>query len=191
MNPVCPRCGWCRGAPQTVEVYRWLLGASIGSARVAFAGDSAGAALVVNAQPRAREPGLPPPAAALLISPWVDPEAGGGTYRTNAETDGYFYRDLVALMAGLYPGPGGDPRDPTANPPHADLTGLAPMYVRAGGHETLLDDGRALVERAGEAGLDVFDGQVHTFRMAAGRSPEADDAIRRLAGWVRPGLGLA
>jgi hypothetical protein len=26
--------------------------------------------------------------------------------------------------------------------------------------------------------------------MAAGRAPEADDAIRRLAGWVRPRLGL-
>jgi hypothetical protein len=31
---------------------------------------------------------------------------------------------------------------------------------------------------------------LHTFQMAAGRAPEADDAIRRLAGWVRPKLGL-
>ena len=30
----------------------------------------------------------------------------------------------------------------------------------------------------------------HTFQMAAGRAPEADDAIRRMAAWVRPKLGL-
>ena len=40
------------------------------------------------------------------------------------------------------------------------------------------------------AELDVFDGQLHTFQMAAGRSPGADEAIGRLAAWVRPKLGL-
>jgi epsilon-lactone hydrolase len=38
--------------------------------------------------------------------------------------------------------------------------------------------------------LDVFPGQQHTFQMAAGRSAIADDAIRRLADWGRPRLGL-
>jgi hypothetical protein len=31
----------------------------------------------------------------------------------------------------------------------------------------------------------------HTFQMMAGRAPEADDAVGRLAEWVRPRLGLA
>jgi hypothetical protein len=38
--------------------------------------------------------------------------------------------------------------------------------------------------------LDVFEEQQHTFQMAAGRAPEADEAIRRLSEWVRPKLGL-
>ena len=38
--------------------------------------------------------------------------------------------------------------------------------------------------------LDLFSGQQHTFQMGAGRSPTADDAIRRLAEWARPKLGL-
>jgi len=42
-----------------------------------------------------------------------------------------------------------------------------------------------------EVSLDIFPGQQHTFQMAAGRAPEADDAIRRMAAWVRPKLGLA
>ncbi|MER8696565.1 hypothetical protein NKI77_27235 [Mesorhizobium opportunistum] len=31
---------------------------------------------------------------------------------------------------------------------------------------------------------------LHSFQMMAGRAPEADDAIARLAAWVRPKLGL-
>jgi epsilon-lactone hydrolase len=62
-----------------------------------------------------------------------------------------------------------------------------------GGDETLLDDARLLEARARNAGvdvrLDVFPGMLHTFQMAAGRAPEADDAIRRMADWVRPRLG--
>jgi epsilon-lactone hydrolase len=38
--------------------------------------------------------------------------------------------------------------------------------------------------------LDVFPGMLHTFQMAAGRAPEADDAIRAMADWVQPRLGL-
>ena len=36
----------------------------------------------------------------------------------------------------------------------------------------------------------MFEEQQHTFQMAAGKAPEADDAIRKLAEWVRPHLGL-
>jgi epsilon-lactone hydrolase len=39
-----------------------------------------------------------------------------------------------------------------------------------------------------EARLDVFPDMQHTFQMAAGRAPEADDAIQRMAAWVRPVL---
>jgi acetyl esterase/lipase len=46
-----------------------------------------------------------------------------------------------------------------------------------------------------EAGVDVqlevFPDQQHTFQMAAGYAPESDDAIQKLAVWVRPKLGLA
>jgi acetyl esterase/lipase len=88
----------------------------------------------------------------------------------------------------------GDRRDPYVSALYADLGGLPPLYLQVSDAETLLDDSRALAERARAAGvevrLDVFPGQQHTFQMAAGRSPVADDAIRRLGDWVRPQLGL-
>jgi acetyl esterase/lipase len=66
--------------------------------------------------------------------------------------------------------------------------------AKAVGARGLVDDGRAFAEAAREAGvdvrLDIFTGHQHTFQMAAGRSRDADEAIRRLADWVRPNLGL-
>jgi acetyl esterase/lipase len=78
--------------------------------------------------------------------------------------------------------------------PYGDLAGLGPMYIQVGGYAKLLDDSRALAERARAAGIEVrldsFDGQQHSFQMAAGRSPVAVDAIRPFADWVRPQVGL-
>jgi acetyl esterase/lipase len=41
-------------------------------------------------------------------------------------------------------------------------------------------------ERAGvKVRLEIFPGMQHTFQMAAGRAPEADEAIRSAADWLR------
>ena len=84
--------------------------------------------------------------------------------------------------------------DPAVNALHADLSGLPPVFVQCGAEESGRGDSErfaALAEKAGvEVRLDVFDGQLHTFQMAAGRSTVADDAIGRVAAWVRPKLGL-
>jgi acetyl esterase/lipase len=89
---------------------------------------------------------------------------------------------------------GQDARDPLAAPLHADLNDLCPLYIQVGDDETLLDDSVRLADRARQAGvecrLDVFPEMQHVFQMAAGNMPEADEAIRRLAEWVQPRLGL-
>jgi hypothetical protein len=45
------------------------------------------------------------------------------------------------------------------------------------------------VPAAVEVRLDVFAEMQHSFQMMAGRAPEADDAIARPAGRLRPELG--
>lgn len=177
-----------------VAAYAWLLDQGFEPDRIAFGGDSAGGGLAITAQLRAREQGLPLPAAALLMSAWVDMEASGESYASNWAKEAFFYREVVLALVAGFLGPDGDPRDPLANPLHADLSGLAPTYIQVGGDETLLDENRALAARARDAGvevrLDVYEEQQHTFQMAAGKAPEADEAIRKLAEWVRPKLGL-
>jgi epsilon-lactone hydrolase len=178
-----------------LAAYRWLLEQGIDPGRVAFTSDSSGGWLVIMTQLAARARGLPLPAAAMPFSPWFDMELLGGSYETNRERDAFFYREVVQGLADMLLGEGGDPRDPLANPFYADLGGLPPIYIQVGGDETLLDDSRRLAEYARSAGvevrLDLFPDQQHTFQMAAGRAPEADEAIRRMADWVRPKLGLA
>jgi acetyl esterase/lipase len=174
-------------------VYRWLLDRGISADHIAFTGDSAGGGLSITTQLRARELGLPLPAAAMPFSPWVDMEVIGESYETNRDREPFFSKESVRRFAGVFLGEGGDPRDPLANPLYADLSGLGPIYIQVGADETLLDDARRLDEHARGAGvdvrLDVFPNMLHTFQMAAGRAPEADEAIRRMADWVRPRLG--
>ena len=169
--------------------YQWLL--RTGSGPIAVAGDSCGATLAVGLAVRAREENLPMPASLLLLSAWTDLDASGASYDTGS--DPFFTRDLVRGLAAGYLA-GADPHDPLAAPLHADLRGLPPTYLQAGAEEALLDDSRELARRLRAAGVearfDEFPGQVHTFQMAAGRSPEADDAIGRFAAWVRPKMGL-
>jgi len=176
------------------NAYRWLLDQGISAGRIAFAGDSVGGWLAVTVQLRARELGLPLPAATLLMSPCVDMETTGRSYETNRDSDPFFKRDVVRGIIRGFLGEDTDARDPRANPLYADLSGLGPLYIQAGGDETLADDARLLYEHAAKAGvdarLDIVPDMLHTFQMAAGRAPEADDAIRELAGWVRPRLGL-
>jgi acetyl esterase/lipase len=186
--------GYPQPVAEAVAAYRWLLDQGIAAEHVAFAGDSVGGWLALTAQLSARGQGLPLPAAALLISPAVDLEVNGESYETNRHKDPLFQREFVRGLVTAFLGGAADPRDPLANPLYADLSGLGPVYIQVGGDETPLDDARQLAEHAEKAGvdarLDVFPGMLHSFQMAAGRAPEADDAIRRLADWVRPRLGL-
>jgi epsilon-lactone hydrolase len=181
-------------ADDVERAYRWLLGQGTAPGHVVFAGDSVGGWLAITVQLRAREHGIPLPAAAIAMSPCVDLEVTGPSYDTNRDKDPFFDRETVRWIVGKFLGDAGDARDPLANPLYADLTGLGPLYVQAGGDEGLADDARMLDEHARKAGVDVrlevFPGMLHTFQMAAGRAPEADDAIGRLADWVRPRLGL-
>ena len=178
-----------------VRSYKWLLDQGIRPGHVALIGDSAGGGLAVTTILRAREQDLPLPAATMPLSPWLDMDATGETFETNAAKDLIVTRDLIQGMAGTFLGEGGNRRDPLANPLHADLKGFPPIYIQTGADETLLDDSRKLADLARKTGvevtLEIVPEMQHVFQFLAGTAPEADAAIRRLADWVRPKLGLS
>lgn len=178
-----------------VKVYGWLLQSGIRPMHVAFTGDSAGGGLAVTTMLRARQNGMPLPAASIPLSPWLDMEATGSTFKSNADKDVLVSAPIIQSMASTFLGSNGKPDDPLANPLHADLAGLPPLLIQVGADETLLDDSRALAAAARRAGVDVTleeePDMQHVYHFLAGVAPEADAAIGRMARWVRPKLGLA
>jgi acetyl esterase/lipase len=177
----------------STTAFRWLLDQGIAPEHVAVVGDSAGGGLAVATLVKLRDDGLPQPAAAVTISPWVDLEGTGESILANADRDLMVVRAGQAVMAEQFLA-GQDPHDPLAAPLHADLTGIAPLYIQVGGHEILLSDSTSLAARAAAAGvevrLDVFAEMQHVFQLWAGNMPEADDAVTRIGDWLRPRLGL-
>jgi acetyl esterase/lipase len=189
-----PEGTYPRPIVEGVTAYRWLLDQGIPAPRMAFTGDSAGGHLSISVQLLARSEGLPLPAAAMLMSPWTDPEGTGESLVANQGKDALFTKGWVAeMMAGYLNGH--DPGDPQMNLLRADLSRFGPIYIQVGDQKLLLDDSRLFADHARQAGVevlvDVFPDQQHTFQIAAGRAPEADDAIDRFAAWVRPKLGIA
>jgi len=171
-----------------VAAYRSLLADGHDPTNIVVGGDSAGGGLSLAMVLSAREEGLPMPGGIVAISPWGDLECAADSWSVNADRDMILSTERLMLMAQLYL-QGADAADPLASPVHADYAGLPPMYLQASGHETLLDDVLRIGAEAARAGvpvrLDVFPGMQHVFQYCVGNMPEADDAIARIARWIR------
>jgi acetyl esterase/lipase len=175
-------------APQEdcLGAYRWLLDDGVAPAKIALTGDSAGAALCVAALLMARDRGLPQPAGAALMCPWVDPAADGGSIVENDATD-IASRAFMLFCVEQVRGEA-DLDEPLLAPLHADLKGLAPLLVHAGEAEMGLDSITEFAQRAKTAGVDVeqktFPDMFHVFHAVAGL-PEAETAVSELAEWLQ------
>ena len=171
-----------------ITVYKWLTDEQgITPNHIATIGDSAGGNLCTSVVLAMQEQKLPLPAAVMPLSPWYDMEATAASFDTNAGKDRLITRELSLNMSAMYLGDTAA-TDPLANPIHADYTGFPPMYIQAGGFEAIVDDATRVAEKATANGVevkcDVFPEMQHVFQFMAGKAPEADDAIQRLADWV-------
>lgn len=133
------------------------------------------------------------PVGAMPMSPWYDPENKGDSVKANAATDTLVTLGILNSMAETFLG-GASPQDPLANLLKADLSGLPPIYIQVGSYEAMLDNSTRFEPLARAAGvdikIDIVPEMQHVFQMMAGRAPEADDAVRRMAAWAKPKLGL-
>ena len=170
-----------------VAAYRFLLDRGIAPGRIAVAGDSAGGGLTVAVLCALRERGVPPPAAGVCLSPWVDLTCSGASYASRAARDPIVTRSGVADMARHYLG-GGDARTPLASPLFGDLSGLPPLLVQVGSEEVLLDDAVELasaVRRAGgHADLEIWRNMIHVWQWFLPWLDEAQAAVAGIARFV-------
>lgn len=167
--------------------YRWLLRAGVSHDRVAVAGESAGGGLVFAMLMRCRDLGLPMPACAIPISPWVDLEVSFGS--SLVSNDGIDMASVVPLRLGsdAYAGKT-DKRNPLLSPLLADLDGLPPLLIQVGTREVLLDESVEIADRARLAGCDVtlerWEDMTHVWHWYASIFPEAQQAIEAIGRWV-------
>jgi acetyl esterase/lipase len=177
------------------KAYRWLLDQGITPNHIALTGDSAGGGLAITTILRARDQGLKLPAATMPLSPWLDMDATGASFQTNKDRDVLVAPEIIGGMAAAFLGEKGNKKDPLVNPLHGELRGLPPVYIQVGSYEALLSDSQNLAEALRRADvdvkIDVFPEMQHVFQFLAGTAPEADQAVKQLAAWVRPKLGLA
>jgi epsilon-lactone hydrolase len=169
--------------------YRWLVGSGVDPRQVIVAGESAGGGLVISTLLRAREEGLPLPGAAICISGVFDFTFSGPSHIRNSRTDYIEIRGLHSMA--LHYLAGHDPRDPMVSPIFADLTGLPPLYLVAGGAELLLSDTELLASRAREFGVEVtlrvMPGMLHAFPLMP-FLPEARQVRREMNAFVEEHL---
>lgn len=181
--------------PAAVEdaaaAYRWLLARGFAAERIAIVGDSAGGGLVLCTLVHCKDQGVPLAGAAVCLSPWVDLEATGESYRTRARIDPLVQRKVVDEVTRHYLN-GSDPRAPTASPIHADLTGFPPLLIQVGEREILYSDAEALARKARALGLDVtfeeWPDMVHVWHLHYPRLATAREAIARIGRFVREKL---
>ncbi|WP_249354825.1 MULTISPECIES: alpha/beta hydrolase [unclassified Ralstonia] len=173
----------------STAVYKELLERGFKPADIITSGDSAGGNLAISTVLKLRQDGVPLPAAVIVFSPWLDMEHVGKTLQTNAATDALVSKAVLEGMSSMFLGETGSRTDPLANPLKADFRGFPRLYINAGSVETLLDNAQDLARIAKAAGVDVtlsvVDGMQHVFPFLAGRAPEADDELRRIAQWFK------
>lgn len=178
-----------------VDAYTWLTGAGFDPGHVVISGDSAGGGLTLALLLALRDRGLPLPAGAVGISPMLDLTLSSASIDANLTKDPQVSRAFLQVAVGHYLPPDVDPKVPLGSPVFADLTGLPPLLLQAGGDEALLDDSLRLGDAAVAAGVDVtvecWDSMMHVWHMLAPRLPEANAALASIAAWIaaRPGMG--
>ena len=174
-----------------VFAYRWLLQQGITPQQIVIGGDSAGGGLALAALIALRDSGTAAPAAAFLLSPWLDLALHGESMHTRAQLDPLTSYDDLRQAAMLYLGSLA-PDDPRASPLYADLHRLPALLIHVGDHEVLRSDATRLAEKAQAAGvpvqLEIWDDMWHVWHSWADELPEARAAIAQIGAFVRQHL---
>jgi len=180
---LAPEHPYPAGTDDCLAAYRYLLDQGIDPARIVIAGDSAGGNLTLVTAMRARDDGLPPPAALILMSPVLDATFSGDSVRRNDGLDPLFRTSVLEAFAGHYV-PRERRQEAYVSPLAGDLSGLPPILALVGSSELLLDDSVRLASRADDVTLQVWHAMPHVFPAMPGL-PEAGQAIDVMAGFVR------
>jgi monoterpene epsilon-lactone hydrolase len=162
-----------------MAVYRELI-RTTDPQRMAIFGTSTGGGLTLAMVLRAKDEGLPLPAAVAPGTPWADLSETGDSYATNEFVDNVLvsWKGWLGRAALLYAA-GQDLRQPYLSPVYGDFTGFPPTILTSGTRDLFLSNTvrvhRKLRQAGVEAVLQVFEGQSHAQYYADPFGPETVD----------------
>jgi acetyl esterase len=161
----------------------------IDPARIAIAGDSAGANLALATCLKFRQAGTIPLRGAALISGCYSSDTdtlssrayGGGAYLISKAEMAWYWTNYAQTEAAR--------RSPLAAPLLADLKGLPPLYVATSECDVLRDDSEQLAARARRAGVDielrVWQGMIHSCVNLMGWIDAMGPEVDRIGAFLR------
>jgi acetyl esterase/lipase len=172
------------GLDDCVAVYRALLDSHTPT-EIVVGGSSAGGNLAAASILRARDQGLPLPAAAVLLTPEVDLTESGDSFQTNLGVDMILTGSLMSANL-LYAG-GHDLSDPYVSPLFGDFSkGWPPTLLSAGTRDLFLSNAvrmhRALRAVDVPAELHILEAAPHTGFLGA--TPEDKELHREVRRFV-------
>lgn len=177
-----------------IGVYRSLLADGFSPGDICIGGDSAGGGLTVATLLSLRDAGDPLPAAAVLLSPFLDITASGESARSRAAADPWFRAEDMGIVARHYCPDEKDLQNALISPVFANVAGLPPTFIQVGDDEILLSDSTrftAKMKEAGcEVGLEIWPDMWHVFQLFVGKMPESRRAIKRMGAFIRKQLSV-
>ncbi|HEU5473003.1 MAG TPA: alpha/beta hydrolase [Actinophytocola sp.] len=179
-------------ADDALAGYRWLLDAGYPAERIVLAGDSAGGHLTAGLLADLNRRRLPMPAAAVLLSPFLDLTGAALDARDAARRDPFVPPERARECGLAYAG-GRAFTHRRLDVLKGDKRRWPPVLIQVGDTECLLGDSERLAEAIWAAGghcdLQVWPGQVHVFPAFFPLIPEGRDALRHAGRFLRAAVG--
>jgi epsilon-lactone hydrolase len=176
-----------------MTVYRNAL-KSTPAKNIAIFGTSAGGALTLEMVLRAKQIGLPVPAAIAPGTPMSDVTKVGDTFYTNEMVDNVLVsRDGFCDAGAKVYAAGHDMKDPLISPVYGDMSGFPPTILTSGTRDLLLSNTvrvhRKLRQAGVEAVLQVYEGQSHAHYLRDDSAPETKEAFGEISAFFDKHLG--
>jgi epsilon-lactone hydrolase len=161
---------------------------------MAIFGTSTGGGMTLAMILRAKQEGLPLPAAIAPGTPWSDLTETGDSYKTNEWLDNVLvsYNGWLGHAAQLYAA-GHDLKDPQLSPIYGDFTGFPPAILTSGTRDLFLSltvlTHRKLRRAGVEAELQVYEGMSHAQYNFDAYAPETREVFTEIARFFDQHLG--